>query len=356
MLMPFKNLLNRLRQEVEATDEEILRLIAKRTSLTQEIGRLKSKWHLPVKDLNQEQDVLERNVAYGTGLGLAKEVTEGITQILLKDSVTRQLAQQTHSPPVKRKILIIGGLGKMGTLFSDYFRAQGSNVLILDKEEDLDLPTDVDFVIIATPMTEVGHYLKKLTALQTKATIFDISSLKSPFHAEFQRASQSGLKVISLHPMFGPNLGSLRGKLMILCPGASQVATDDVLELFNASGLEFKEVSFARHDKLMAGVLGLSHVINLIFAETLLKLGLNDTEIDALKESSTFKKQAALAKSVAHESAELYFDIQVQNPSSETMLTHLVQTTSNFRDVIISKKRDQFRDLMNAARNILHRE
>ena len=73
--------------------------------------------------------------------------------------------------------------------------------------------------------------------------------------------------------------------------------------------------ALARHDEIIAYVLGLGHAINLLFARCLCDSGRGPEEF-AGASSTTFEKQLRTAQEVCSENPRLYFDIQNMNPLS----------------------------------------
>jgi prephenate dehydrogenase len=72
-------------------------------------------------------------------------------------------------------------------------------------------------------------------------------------------------------------------------------------------------VPFLHHDRLMGWLLGLAHLSNLLFGAALSRSGIDPEELHACA-STTFLRQAATARSVLAEDADLYLDIQRLNP------------------------------------------
>ncbi|WP_421791490.1 bifunctional chorismate mutase/prephenate dehydratase [Hyphobacterium sp.] len=85
--------LNKLRQEIDGTDRDILRLCAQRASLGVQIARAKAELGEAVRDPARERDVLRKAVADGEVLGLDPAAVEKLYQTLIELSLSGQRAE-----------------------------------------------------------------------------------------------------------------------------------------------------------------------------------------------------------------------------------------------------------------------
>jgi len=81
-----------LRQAIDATDAEILKILAERRRLVETLVALKAGDQSPVRDTERERAVIERAVAKGRELGLADSFVETLFQAIIDDSLRRQRA------------------------------------------------------------------------------------------------------------------------------------------------------------------------------------------------------------------------------------------------------------------------
>ena len=70
--------LEQLRQEIASTDQELVRLIARRLELAREIGRTKQTLGLPIMDPAREAEVVRRAVEQARAHGADAELVRGI--------------------------------------------------------------------------------------------------------------------------------------------------------------------------------------------------------------------------------------------------------------------------------------
>jgi len=114
---------------------------------------------------------------------------------------------------------IVGGKGEMGRFFAHFFQNKGFRVEVSDLDTPLsnrELVELSDIVLFSVPL----HLAEKIieeTVPYTRQNqlLMDVSSLKEkPVKAMLK----SEASVIGLHPMFGPQVSSIKGQTIIACP------------------------------------------------------------------------------------------------------------------------------------------
>lgn len=79
-----QNNLPNLRSSLADLDAELLSLVKKRLNLCRELALLKTKIGQPLRDLIQEQAVLERSAFWAQSQGESLEKTEAFTRLLME--------------------------------------------------------------------------------------------------------------------------------------------------------------------------------------------------------------------------------------------------------------------------------
>ena len=87
------NSLTELRSQIDAVDQEILHLSARRASLSTQIAKAKLETGRAVRDSSREREVVERAVVLGEGLGLDAASVERLFQTLIDLSLRGQRAE-----------------------------------------------------------------------------------------------------------------------------------------------------------------------------------------------------------------------------------------------------------------------
>ncbi|MCX7994270.1 MAG: prephenate dehydrogenase/arogenate dehydrogenase family protein [candidate division WOR-3 bacterium] len=345
--------LNDLRKNIKKIDCEILDLIKKRIELSKEIGRLKKKAGIPLRDWSVEKDVIGNAINHAGRRGLDVNFTRMlITRIIEHSRFQQERLHYSAYGGKKEDILIIGGLGAMGKWFAYFFQNQGHRVAIQDiKPEGIkgfkyyrDIKSSLDkksIVIITTPLQTVPEIIFNLTELNYRGIIADIASVKSHMIKAIKEAIKNKMKITSIHPMFGPACHTLNDKVICICDCGCPEANEKISGFFKDTAVSLINLSFEEHDRIISYILGLSHLINILFIKNLMDSGYSFKELTKVA-STTFSAQMETAKSVINENPELYFEIQSLNPYSCRLYHHLRESLDHLIDLIQGGARDDF--------------
>jgi len=219
------------------------------------------------------------------------------------------------------KIAVIGAGGKMGKWVCNYLSKKKYDVVGYDNENSppktvtlgkslISSILNVDYVILCTPTKKTPEIIRLIgKEMKRGAKLVDISSQKSKTSTSLGKVPNK-ITPVCIHPMFGPGVKNIKNRNIISIP-----IKDGKKELDIAKSL-FPEANFVtidskEHDKKIALILGLPHLVNLVFANVLSK----DEKIMLTEKMSgtTFKVQKILAESILTESPELIETI-ISNP------------------------------------------
>ena len=223
---------------------------------------------------------------------------------------------------MNKKISIIGVNGKMGQWFANYFHKIGFEVIGFDtKNEGMEkfvtkgnslvgAILKTDYVLLCTPTKNTPEIIRLIAKeMQRGSYLIEISSQKYKT-AQTLLKTPSRVNPICIHPMFGPGTKNIDGKNIIIIP-----IKDAKKELSVTKSLfpkaNFVTIDAPEHDKKIAVILGLTHLINIAFANILAK----DEKISLTEKMSgtTFKAQKIICESILTESPELIETI-ISNP------------------------------------------
>ena len=223
---------------------------------------------------------------------------------------------------MNKKISIIGVNGRMGKWFANYFNKIGFEVIGFDTNDDIKEKFIIkansligailktDYVLLCTPTKNTPEIIRLISKeMKHGSYLIEISSQKLKT-AQTLMKTPNKINPICIHPMFGPGTKKIDGKNMIIIP------IKDVKKELDAAKLLFPKADFvtidaSEHDKKIAVILGLTHLINIAFANILAK----DEKISLTEKmsGSTFKIQKIVTESILTESPELIETI-VSNP------------------------------------------
>ncbi len=231
-----------------------------------------------------------------------------------------------------RTIGLIGGGGRMGTLFAGLFEARGYAVRIAGESADPGyggLVAACDVVIVTVPIAETVPVIRRIgPLLRAEQLLCDLTSIKrEPVAAMLETRAW----VIGLHPLFAP-MPTVAGQNVVLCP-ARPGPCRPWLEAFLAGhGMHPVELTPQGHDEAMAFIQGLTHFLNITFART---LQTRHADLDALLRvcSPVYRVFFAVLSRILSGDARLYGQIQLLNRENVPVLREFL---ANAQDLLAS--------------------
>ena len=220
-----------------------------------------------------------------------------------------------------KAITIIGAGGVMGKWFSSYFLNNGFEVTghdsekpvlksIINSDSLIGSILKADYVLLSTPTKKTPEIIRLISKeMKRGACLIDIASQKSKTATALAKMPTK-ISPICVHPMFGPGTKTMKKQNIISIP-----IKDGKKELTAAKslfvGANFVTIDSNEHDKKIALILGLTHLLNIAFANILAK----DDKIKLTEKmaGTTFKAQKIISESILTESPELIETI-ISNP------------------------------------------
>ena len=354
--------LDELRQHLNDLDTRLLELVADRQQTSREIARVKRETGYATRDYEREREVIMGARSQAATLGVSPQLAETFMRLLIRSSLTTQerASVAAHRAGTGQRALVIGGAGKMGRWFAEFLQSQGYAVEIADPSATALAGTPVaavprvdwhtsdlshDLLVVATPLGTTDAVLHELAMRRPRGVVFDLGSLKSPLRGGLMALRSHGVKVTSVHPMFGPDTELLSGRHVIFVDLGVPEALARARELFAPTMVEQVVMSLDDHDRLIAYVLGLSHALNIAFYNALADSGEAAPRLAKLS-STTFDAQLDVASQVARESPDLYFEIQSLNDYGAESLEALAKSVERLRAAVLAQDRCAFTALM----------
>jgi len=251
-----------------------------------------------------------------------------------------------------KQITIIGAGGQMGQWFVKYFASQGFQVTGYDSENKISGKEVIiseslvggilkaDYVVLCTPTRRTPEIIRLIAKEMKRGTyLLEISSEKSKVVSSLSKMPAK-INPICIHPMFGPGTKTIKGQNIISVPIKDAKKELTVAkELF--AGANFVTIDAIEHDKKIAVILGLTHLMNLVFANIISK----DEKIHLTEKMSgtTFRVQKTLAESIMTESPELIQTI-ITNPEIRRVAEELWKDTGKLLTSIQESKTEEILD------------
>jgi prephenate dehydrogenase len=251
------------------------------------------------------------------------EVTQLLAQFGVPEFVWKNLtlscaAASAIAPPAKsmklRRVTIVGGSGKMGRFFAQELAAVGHRVSILDRDDWQDAPIllgNADLVLISVPIEHTLNAIAKASSYLSPSTILaDLTSVKSsvvPAMLEHHVGP-----VVSLHPMFGPTVGSFLAQNIIVCPGRQPEAYQWFLDFLKSRGGKLVFCTPQEHDRMMTTVQAIRHFVIFSLGVYLAEEGI-DIERSLDCTSSLYRLQLDMVGRLFAQDAPLSMDLMLSS-------------------------------------------
>ena len=250
---------------------------------------------------------------------------------------------------MKKTITVIGAGGQMGQWFTKYFNSVGFEVTGHDSEnkvtgKDIIVSESLvgsilkaDYVVLCTPTRRTPEIIRLIAKEMKRGTyLIEISSEKSKVVSSLSKMPTK-INPICIHPMFGPGIKTLKGQNIISVP-----IKDAKKELTMAKtlfeGANFVTIDAVEHDKKIAVILGLTHLMNLVFANIISKD--EKTMLTEKMSGTTFRVQKTLAEGIMTESPELIETI-IANPEIRRVAEELWKDIGRLLTAVQESKTDE---------------
>lgn len=230
------------------------------------------------------------------------------------------------------RLAVLGASGGMGSFFVRYFLERGDAVRGSDpgrgKEKTppgggdrfASFPTNAeavkgcDVTVIAVPMDSTLKVAKEVAGkLKPGSTLVEISSVKGETLPALRKLVGEDVTLLSIHPLFGPALESTKGmKIAVIArkKGGSE-GPEAKLAKSLFPGARIIPMSRKEHDRTMAVVLSLTHLLNLVYAGTVSQF-LSPEEFMRVSTPNS-SMQLTLAEAILAQDAKLSYGIQAGN-------------------------------------------
>lgn len=241
------------------------------------------------------------------------------------------------------KIGIVGGMGRMGRWFEEFFLSIGHEVLVSDMQTAYsakDIAEMCEIVMLAVPMEVFPDVVRELGPFMSEdAFLTDICSLKEK--QVLCMMEHTVCSVAGTHPLFGPGESEMKGRRIALCPGRGQKWLDWWEAMLVENGALCVRYTPAEHDRTMAWVQALNHFILMCLGMSIDEEGIEFKNLMHLATPS-FERQLDILARLSMQDPELYATIQMDNPYSESVINSFIKHGDILRDIIVSKDRSSF--------------
>jgi prephenate dehydrogenase len=228
----------------------------------------------------------------------------------------------------------------------------------IDEISSIENLTDVEVVIIATPVNIIGEIaLEVLSIVSDNTLVFDVGSVKAAICSSVSNHPKRK-NFLAVHPIAGtefsgpeaaiPNL--FRGKVNIICEleKTDRKITNIAFDIFDKLGMEYKYMSPIEHDRHIAYVSHLSHVSSFMLGKTVLEMEKDEQNIFDMA-GSGFESTVRLAKS----SPSTWTPIFTENKKNLlSSLNEYIKNLVEFKEYLEEGNKEKIFDIMSEANHI----
>lgn len=336
--------LENLRDLIDGVDQQLLHLLRKRLDLVAQVGAVKHGAGLPIYAPQREASMLAKRRGEAKAINVEPQLIEDILRRLMRESYLNEkdVGFKQVNPDLGH-VVIVGGEGKLGGLFSQMLTLSGYEVKSLDKDDWVNSQTIFDgagLVIVTVPINITCELIaNKLTQLPSHCILADLTSIKTA-PVEAMLAAHSG-PVLGLHPMFGPDVGSLAKQVVVVCHGRDKAQYQWLIEQIEIWGARIVEAEAEKHDKAMQLVQAMRHFSSFVYG---LNLYREEADIESLLQFSSpiYRLELAMVGRLFAQSPELYADIIFAQEESLVAIGDYLDNYSQALSVLKSGNREAF--------------
>ena len=304
--------LNPLREKIDQVDRELIALLSERLKLVAEVGKVKSEHGIPVYAPEREKAMIEARRTEAETQGVPADLIEDVLRRVMRESYANENKHGFKQVnPNIQKIVIVGGLGKLGRLFNRFLSLSGYQVVSLDQNDWVQAETilaGADLVLVCVPINKTLETIERLQPFLTEKMILaDLTSVKAQPLQKMLKVHQGA--VVGLHPMFGPDTQSLAKQVVVCCHGRGAEQYEWLLE----------------HDHAMTYIQALRHFSTFMFGLHLSEQPIKLEQLLALS-SPIYRLELAMIGRLFAQDGALYADIILDKPENLTTIQSLKAT------------------------------
>ena len=248
----------------------------------------------------------------------------------------------------KPRVVLLGSNGRMAKFFCRVLFAEHTNVFGYDLGDEIpaNMLSEADILWISVSMDAVDSTIQKYAPmLRSDALICDINGLKMRVTEQYAKLRNPWL---SLHPMFGPFVSSLKGQKFLACVSGSTPQSTWVLNKLKLLGGRVQLTDPRSHDFMMALVQVLVHFNKFVLAKTLIEK--EPAFLETLEFASPiFRLELSVLSRMFAQSSNLYSQIQTENPFAKEIRDCFVKHAHQLAEELSACKTSGIEELFEVA-------
>ena len=212
------------------------------------------------------------------------------------------------------QIGIIGGTHGMGEWFADLLKGLGYVVHVSGRTAGMgmaEMAGCCQVVVVSVPISVTTEIITRIGPLmREESLLMDLTSLKAEPVAAMLKHSRS--EVIGCHPLFGPQVPSLKDMRVVLCPVRTKKWLPWLRNILKGKGASLVETTPEKHDELMSVVQGLNHFNTIMMGLALSKISAPIAQIAPFT-TPLFVDKVRMVEKIFADNPQLYAEIICNN-------------------------------------------
>ena len=234
------------------------------------------------------------------------------------------------------------GFGRFGKILSNILQ-RGFDIKIYDKNPNLKL-TNIKFVsldeivqekniFIAVPIRNFKDIIKNIAPKLNNTTIIDVCSVKMEPVKIMKSFLPKNAGIIATHPLFGPDSFNINNNLKMMMNNTRDSYNQFKFwkNYFISQDINIIEMDPSEHDILASKTQGVTHFLGRVLKE----FGISKTKID----TQGFSELLDLVNQTCNDSWELFSDLQLYNPYTNSVIEKLKKSTNEVSTKLIKGKK-----------------
>jgi len=344
--------LSKLRDQIDAVDQQIIDLLAERLRLVGEVGEVKTLHGLPIYVPEREAAMLAKRREEAEKKGVPANLIEDILRRTMRESYAseNETGFKTVNPDMKR-IVIIGGNGLLGQRFVEMFKLSGYQVDVLGRsnwDQAEAICSKAGLVIVGSPIDVTADVIKQLNFLPKDCILTDITSVKDEPLTEMLAVHDG--PVVGLHPMFGPDISSFAKQVIVYCDGRDPEKYQWLIDQMKIWGAHLYNVAAPTHDQSMTLIQALRHFTSFVYGVHLQEV---DADLEQLLDLSSpiYRLELAMVGRLFAQEPALYADIILSQKNNLTMIKRYHKHFSDAIELLENNDREAFIERFKSVTN-----
>ncbi|WP_100655651.1 bifunctional chorismate mutase/prephenate dehydrogenase [Alteromonas flava] len=298
-----------LREQIDELDTQLVDLLRRRAQVTAQVGKVKSQTGMPIYVPEREAELIAKRRQQAEDEGVSANMVEDLLRRIMRESYATQDGEFLKANPAISHVVVVGGAGALGRIFTELFRRSHYTVSVVEKDDWDNAEqhfSKADLVLICVPITLTEKVIQQLPQLPPHCVLADITSIKqAPLNAML--AQHSG-PVVGLHPMFGPDSVGMVKQVVVVCDGRGAKQYQWLIEQMIIWGAKVQEATAEAHDSSMAFIQVMRHFNTFVYGSHLQHENPN-LQLLTNFSSPIYRLELAMVGRLFAQDPELYADI-----------------------------------------------